>query len=181
MRVLHRALLAVMLLGCDAESDDPVQPQFERARSAESVGGNDASTDAAVTATSIGETRGFFTAGANRVVTLGTEFSEITKLELPPGDYIANVSAVFAASGELVRLVDCVFTVGGLPRGQQTKGMVGGLGPNNFTTLPHTIGVTLAERADLGVACRTELAGSGVVSQPSHLTAIRLDRLTARR
>jgi hypothetical protein len=170
-----------MLLGCDAESEDPVQPQFERARSAMSVGGDDASAEAAVTATNIGETRGFFTAGASRVVTLGTGFSEITKLELPPGDYIANVSAVFAASGDLVRLLDCVFTVGGVPRGQLTRGMVGGVGPNNFTTLPHTIGVTLVQRADLGVACRTDLAGSGVTSQPSHLTAIRLDRLTARR
>jgi hypothetical protein len=179
MRVFHRALLTAMLLGCDAENQDPLQPPLERANST-APGSGDASPEAAITAAGISETRGFFTAGASRVVTLGTGFSEITKLTLPPGDYIANVSAVFAASGDLVRLVDCFFTVGGVRRGRETRGMVGGLGPNNFTTLPHTIGVTLGERTDLGVACRTDLPNSGVVSQPSHLTAIRLDRLTAR-
>jgi hypothetical protein len=179
MRALYGGLMAVVLLGCDADSSDPVQPQLERSEPAGLVSSEVTASAEATTAT-IGETRGFFTAGAARVVTLGTDLRQITKLTLPPGSYVANVSAVFAASGSLVRLIDCFFTVGGVPRGALTRGMVGGLGPNNFTTLPHTIGVTLAARTDLGVACRTEAEGTGVVSQPSHLTAIRVDRLTAR-
>jgi hypothetical protein len=179
MRLLYGGFMAVLLLGCDSETSDPVQPPLEGSGAA-GPASSAVTASADVTTATIGETRGFFTAGAHRVVTLGPDFREITKLELPPGAYIANVSASFAASGSLVRLIDCFFTVGGVQRGELTRGMIGGIGPNNFTMLPHTVGVTLATRTDLGVACRTDAAGTGVTSQPSHLTAIRVDRLTAR-
>jgi hypothetical protein len=185
MRFLREALIAAMLLGCGEDNSDPAQPQVEGMGSSplQSSSGVSGAARAADDDKGHkgpkGQTRGFFVSGipGGGAINIGTDFTEIQKFSsLPPGSYIANASAVLASNGPDLRLVDCGFTVGGTLQGELARGMVGGA-PNNFVSLPLTVGFTIETTTDLGVACRSDVSPA-VVSQPSPITAIRVDRLT---
>jgi hypothetical protein len=57
------------------------------------------------------------------------------------------------------------------------KGTIGGDGFGDHTSLPLTIGFSLSAPADLVLGCQSEVSGL-IFSQTSHITAIRVDRLT---
>jgi hypothetical protein len=178
MRFLREALVAAMLLGCGDDSSGPVQPQVEGTESgplqSSSGGSGDVKAKDDDDKGHKGQTRGFFTPGPGGGTFVGTAFTEISKLSLPAGEYIANASAVLG-SGDPAHFVDCTFTTGGTNKGELTRGMAGGT--NTFVTLPLTVGFTISTTTDLGVACRSDVAGV-VFSQSSPITAIRVDRLT---
>jgi hypothetical protein len=171
MRYVYGALIAAaVLLGCDNDSSGPAQPQVEAAKTGPELSSGGVSG---------GGTRGFFVSfiPGGAAVNIGEDFTEIQKFSaLPPGSYIANASAVLASNGPDLRLVDCVFTTGGTFQGELARGVVGG-GANNFVSLPLTVGFTIETTTDVGVACRADVSPA-VVSQPSPMTAIRVDRLT---
>ena len=175
MRFLREAALAVLLLACNDDASTPTQP---------AAGDSPADPElltAAVdgsTTTTISPTRGFFVGNGptGAAISLGTGFSVIQKISLPPGSYVATGMAVVAATDPKLRSVDCSFAVGGLTRGQLARGMVGG-GINTFATIPNTIVFTIAETKNLSLACRADVADH-VVSQPSPLTAIKVNSVT---
>jgi hypothetical protein len=103
------------------------------------------------------------------------DFTVVQNLSLPAGDYIANAAAVVSVGGpEVIFSVDCIFTLNGARVGELSRGMVGG-SFNNFLTLPLTVGFTITKPQELAVACRAD--PPGVYSQPSPITAIRVDNL----
>jgi hypothetical protein len=175
MRILRAALLVAMLLGCDDDGNQPTAP----VQSASS-GGTAAAGEAAL-ATESGGSRGFYVDGfpnGGSSISIGTDFTEIQKYSgLPTGNYLATASAVLASSGADLHFVDCIFTINGTIRGELGRGTVGGFLGDNFLSLPLTIGFTVKSPADVGVACRTDVAGV-VFTQASPITAIRVDRLT---
>lgn len=179
MRFLRGTLAAALLLGCNDESSSPTQPaSADRPADAEiSAGVAEATTTSASAAI-----RGFFV-GNNptaSAINIGTGFTVIQKISLPAGSYVATAMAVLASNDPEARLVDCMLAVGGVRRGQLARGMVGGLGANNFTTIPNTIVFAIKVRTNLTVVCQADLANR-VVSQPSPLTAIRVDSVTVQR
>lgn len=125
-----------------------------------------------------GSTRGFFAfpSGDGWVtVIIGTDPTVPTvlqRLTLPPGKYIANAIASLASSN--LTSVRCRLTVGTLDSDYVT-GVVG-RELNDFLTLALTFGFTIQAPQELAIACTA--ASDGVVSQPSPITAIRVDRLT---
>jgi hypothetical protein len=128
-------------------------------------------------------TQGFYAfpngpTGGWETVFLETEFAPIQRLSLPAGSCIANGMASLASFGPSVNLVDCIFFVGGGFQGEMSRGSVGG-GPSNFTTLPLTIGFRINGNRQIAIACRADTPGV-VLSQPSPITAIRVDRLSIR-
>jgi hypothetical protein len=130
------------------------------------------------------ETRGFFADpghGSWQSVNIGTNFTVIQRFSaLPPGKYLAHASAVLASSDPLFRYVDCGFTIGRNLQSDLARGVVGGTGVDNFVSLPLTLGFTLTTAQTLAVACRADVADA-VVSQPSPITIIKVDRLTVQR
>jgi hypothetical protein len=139
---------------------------------------------AAVDQTSTRPIRGIFAFpddGPWHSVTLGTEFTEIQRLSLPAGRYIANATAqlVTGATGPIT--VDCRFRIIGVAAGGAAHGTISGLGaPQHFATIAHTAGFSILERKDLRLECRAEFA-SVVFSQPSPITAIRVNELVVRK
>lgn len=127
-----------------------------------------------------GGTRGFFASpqggGGWASVVLDQQFRDIQRLSLPPGRYVANATAALASGSPDFQAVGCFFRVGEVFQGDTVQGLIGG-GVNNFVTLPITAGFTLRTTQDLAVACAAERPDL-VVSQPSPITAIRVDRLT---
>jgi hypothetical protein len=121
-------------------------------------------------------TRGFFAfPGGDGWVTvnLGTEFTDLQRLTLPPGKYIATATAALASN--ILTSVGCRLTIGTL-EGDFVQGVLG-RDSNDFLALPLTFGFTIQTPQDLAVACVAGSAGA-VVSQPSPITAIPVDRLT---
>jgi len=122
-----------------------------------------------------GGTRGFFTpAAAFEARLLDGEFREMRRLSLPPGRYIANATAGFASSTPDFFIAECIFFLGEGMQGELSRATLGG-SFGNFVTIPLTVGVTLKTPQDLLVACRGD---SAVSTQPTTITAIRVDRLT---
>jgi hypothetical protein len=167
-------LLSLFLLACGEDGSQPTQPIVGAAAEPE------ISADAATVRTdpAPGLTRGFFASGipGGAAINIGTDFTVIQRMMLPVGKYLVNSSAVLASGDPEARMVDCILTVNGARQGELARGMVGGLGPNNFTSLPNTAGFTTSVRSELAVACRADLARR-VVSQESPLTAIQVDVL----
>ena len=124
--------------------------------------------------------RGFYAApelGDWHMVDLGTEFTEIQRLRLPAGRYIVNAAAQFAAGTIGSVLVDCRFTLNGVQKGYMSRGAIGGTGSNNnLVTIPLTVGFSISSNRNLGLECRAEFPLM-VVSQPSPITAIRVNEL----
>jgi hypothetical protein len=137
---------------------------------------------AAAAADGRGPARGFFVSGppTGAAEPIGDDFTEIQVFEsLPRGSYIANAGAVLVSSSPEPRLVDCVFTLDGVIQGElPARGVVGAI--VGFLTLPLTIGFTIETVQDLGVACRADVPDL-VQSQPSTMTAIRVNRLIVQR
>jgi hypothetical protein len=182
MRFFREALVAAMLLGCGDESSGPAVPQVEGSESgalqSSSGGIGEAKAKDDDDKGHKGQTRGFFTPGPGGGTFVGTAFTEISKLSLPPGEYIANASAVLSFSGsQELHLVDCVFTIGERIKGEQARGAFAASVSGGFVTLPLTLGVTISTTSDLVVACRSDV-GDVVFSQSSPITAIRVNRLT---
>ena len=124
-----------------------------------------------------GLSRGFVTADFPfESIFIGTDFTEIQHMSLPPGNYLANASAVVASNDPQFHEVDCFFTVNGGVQGTEARGLVGGT-LNNFHSLPLTTGFSIAAPSVLGVACISDTSRI-VVSQQSSITAITVDRLT---
>jgi hypothetical protein len=73
--------------------------------------------------------------------------------------------------------VDCIFLTNGRIHGDLARGMIGGTGRDDFTSLPLTIGFSITAPTDLVLACSSDVPGV-VFSQTSHITAVRVDRLT---
>jgi hypothetical protein len=123
-----------------------------------------------------GPTRGFFAFpsgdGWVTVNLVAAESTVIQRLTLPPGKYIANAIASLASNN--LTSVRCRLTIGTLDSDYVT-GVVGGE-LNDFLTLALTFGFTVQAPQDLVLSCTA--ASAGVVSQPSPITAIRVDRLT---
>jgi hypothetical protein len=178
MRFLREAAIAAMLVACNDESSAPTQPTVAGASSDPELSSSAVDASPASTTT----TRGFFVGNGptGAAISLGTGFSVIQKMSLPAGSYVATVSAVLSSNDPEARLVDCVFAVGGITKGQLARSMVGGLGPNNFVTIPNTVVFAITTRTNLAVACRSDIANR-VVSQPSPLTAIRVGSVTVQR
>jgi len=178
MRFLREAVIATMLVACNDNSSTPTQPTAAGASPDPELSSAVDATPAASSST----TRGFFVGNGptGAAISLGTGFSVIQKMSLPAGSYVATVSAVLASSDPEARLVDCVFAVGGITTGQLARGMVGGLGPNNFATIPNTVVFAITTRTNLSVACRADIRDR-VVSQPSPLTAIRVASVVVQR
>jgi hypothetical protein len=107
-------------------------------------------------------------------VLINEDFTVIQDLQLPAGDYIANAAAAVAVGGPDPFLVECIFMLNGTIVGELSRGMLGG-SFNNFLTLPLTAGFTVTRPAELTVACRAD--PPGVYSQPTSITAIRVDNL----
>lgn len=127
-----------------------------------------------------GATRGFFASpqiGGWASVALDQQFRDIQRLSLPPGRYVANATAQLASGDPNFHGVSCLLRVGDLIVSDAMQGLIGG-GVNNFVTLPLTFAFTIRTTQNLAVACATENSGLGIVSQPSPITAIRVDRLT---
>jgi hypothetical protein len=127
--------------------------------------------------------RGFYVnAGFNfHAVPLGEDFTKIEEISsLPPGNYIANASAVLASGGQDIRFVDCRLKAGSNILSELASGRIGGIDSNNFITLPIIFGFTIKRTANLELLCRSDASGA-VVLQPSPITAIRVDRLTVQK
>ena len=179
MRFLREAAVAAMLLACNDDTSAPTQPTIAGASSDPELSSSAVDGNAAAASST---TRGFFVGNGptGAAISIGTGFSVIQKMSLPAGSYVATVSAVVSSNDPEARLVDCVFAVGGITTGQLARGMVGGLGPNNFATIPNTVVFAITTRTNLAVACRSDV-GDRVVSQPSPLTAIRVGSVTVQR
>jgi hypothetical protein len=109
-------------------------------------------------------------------VRITEEFTTVQNLSLPPGSYLANASAVVSSeelSSGYVN-VDCIFMLNGLIQGELSRATVGGT-VTTMATLPLTIGFTIKKPTDLVVACRS--SGTQVWSQPTSITAIRVENL----
>ncbi len=179
MRALEAALLATFLFACDNAAGEPAQPGEEGAPSAtpqeiEAADVQLATTDGTALV------RGWFATGfpnGGSSEPLGTSFTRTQKLALPAGKYIANGSAVLATNEAQLRYVDCIFLVNGLIIGDVARGMIGGTGADNFVSLPLTVGFSINAPTNLVLGCRSDIAGV-VFTQTSHITAIRVDRLT---
>ena len=171
MRFLGHATAVALLLACSDQSGTPTQPTA--ASGAAPAAAAVVETDHVATAT-----RGFYVGRGptGAAISLGTGFSVIQKVSLPAGSYVVTASAVLASSDPEPRLVDCIFSVGGLTTGQLSRGVVGGL-PNAFLTLPNTIVFSISVRTNLSMACRADV-GNRVFSQPSPLTAIQVGSVT---
>ena len=157
MRLFREAAVVVLLLACGDDTRSPTQPGIADASSPVSAGS--AAVDAPEVAAASTATRGFYVGmgPTGAAISLGTGFSVIQKISLPAGSYVATVSAVLASSDPEPRLVDCLFSVGGITTGQLSRGMVGGQGPSNFVTLPNTIVFSIPARTNLSVACRADV------------------------
>jgi hypothetical protein len=174
MRHLHTALIAALIAGCGEESA-PTQPA-----SGIGPGGrvaNEEYAGAAVASTAESPIRGFSISEGGVSIPIGTSFTRIQKLSLPAGKYIANASAVLASEVDERHFIDCIFLIHGNIRGDAAKGTIGGNGFGDKASLPLTIGFSLSAPTDLVLGCRSEVSGV-IVSQTSHITAIRVDRLT---
>jgi hypothetical protein len=124
-------------------------------------------------------TSGFFAFpdGGFLEVELTTAFTDIQRLSLPSGNYIANASAQVATNSAAPVIVQCIFMIDGMTQGESVRTTFGGTGFDQFSSLPLTVGFSINERKELALACLTD--GSGrVFSQASPITAIRVDRLT---
>ena len=105
----------------------------------------------------------------------GGDFTAIQRLSLPAGKYIANASAHLVSNDANLHVLSCIFTIDGRSVSKDVRGKIGGT-VNNFITLPLTAGFTINTSKELALACRGDFPGI-VVSQPSPITAIRVDRL----
>ncbi|HKF95971.1 MAG TPA: hypothetical protein VKB96_15540 [Gammaproteobacteria bacterium] len=125
-----------------------------------------------------GATRGFYVqpGGNFNSIFIGTDFTKFQRLSLPPGNYIANASAVLASQDTNFHQVDCVFMIGGNIASEVASGTIGG-NFGNFISLPLTLGFKLSNPEDLVLACRAD-ALDVVSTQGSPITAIRVNRLT---
>jgi len=180
MRFLRGAMIATVLLGCNEDAIGPEQ-QIDELSSAQGEKSDGASAEALADDDNIRPTRGFYVLGFpnGMSVPIGTTaLTEIQKLSLPAGKYIANASAVLATNEAEPRSANCTFTINGGQVGELGMGMVGGTGRGDFLSLPLTIGFTLDAPGDLGISCITDAPENVVFSQASPITAIRLDRLT---
>ncbi len=178
MRARGIAMLTTMLLGCGDAGSAPLQPRDEPA----SLERMESGTEESVTAETTNDdrpVRGFFATGFPAGVSepIGTGFTPIQKLRLPAGKYIANGSAVLASNEAERRFIGCIFLIKGRTQGDMAKGMIGGTGRDDFASLPLTIGFSINAPTDLVLTCTSDVAGV-VVSQTSHIAAIRVDRLT---
>ena len=175
MRMLNAAALAGMLLACGDNDTAPTSP----ARSSDPA---PASAAVEATTATAGVTRGFYVDGfpTGGFAFIGTSFTQIQVFRnLPAGKYIATATAVLAATDPEDRLVDCMFTINGTNRGGLIRGVLEGAPTDHFLSLPITFGFSSSAPVDLGVACRSDVA-KVVISQPSPLTAIKVDQLTTR-
>jgi len=134
---------------------------------------------AAATVTEPAPTRGFFAMPTGNFISvvLGSDLTDIQRLNLPAGNFIVNASAVLATFGDVPRHVTCSLVVDNLARGEAATGVVGGAGVDVTTSLPITAGIRLVSRADVAVACAADEPGL-VWSQPSPITAIKVDALS---
>ena len=179
MRALKAALLATLLLACENGAGEPAQPREESAPAATPQNTEAADVQLA-TIDGTGLVRGYFATGfpnGGTTEPLGTSFTRAQKLALPAGKYIANGSAVLATNEAQFRYVDCIFLVNGRIIGDVARGMIGGTGVDNFMSLPLTVGFSINAPTNLVLGCRSDVAGV-VFTQTSHITAIRVDRLT---
>jgi hypothetical protein len=112
-------------------------------------------------------------------IEITTDFTDIQRLSLPPGKYIANASAQVATNSATPVSVGCIFMIGGRIKGEPARTMVGGTGTDNFASMPLTVGFSINERRELALACQTDGTGT-VFSQASPITAIRVDHLSVR-
>lgn len=175
MRIMIAAALAAMLLACDENRSTPTQPE---GTASVAIGSGSDQIEAATTAEDQ-PIRGFFATGlpGGVSVNIGTSFTAVQSLSLPAGKYIATGSAVLASNAFERRYVDCIFLVNGLVKGDLSKGMIGGTGRDDFTSLPLTIGFSINAPTNLVLGCSSDVADV-VLSQTSHITAIRVERLT---
>ena len=125
-----------------------------------------------------GATAGFFATPGDEFISIviGNEPTEIQRLNLPPGSYVVNASAVLATYSDIPLRVSCGLNVGGVRRGAPATGLLGGTGVDVMTSLPIALGVRLDAREDVGLTCAAGEPGL-VWSQPSSITAIKVDRL----
>jgi hypothetical protein len=110
-------------------------------------------------------------------VSLDANYKVIQDLALPPGRYIANASAALESGGGTFLLAECVLMLNGAVLGDISRGLIGG-SVQNFLTLPLTVGFTTGTAQDLQLACRGDV---GVRSQPSPMTAVRVNQLTVQK
>ncbi len=178
MRYVHAVVIATLMAGCGEESG-PTQPPSGPGLG-KAVVSNGVEADGAVAATGDGLIRGFAIMEGGVSIPIGTSFTPIQKLSLPAGKYIANASAVLAIDVDERHYIDCIFLIKGLIQGDAAKGTLGGNGFGDHTSLPLTVGFSLSGPADLVLGCQSEVSGL-IVSQTSHITAIRVDRLTIQR
>jgi hypothetical protein len=179
MRALKAALLATLLLACENGAGEPAQPT-EGSTPAAILGNTEAADAQLATTEGTALVRGYFATGfpnGGSSEPLGTSFTRTQKLALPAGKYIANGSAVLATNEARLRYVDCIFLVNGRIVGDAARGMIGGTGRDNFMSLPLTAGINITAPTNLVLGCRSDVAGV-VFTQTSHITAIRVDRLT---
>lgn len=175
MRYLHTVVIAALVAGCGEESA-PTQPASGPG-SGEAVVSKGVQADGAIAATADGLIRGFVIKDGGVSIPIGTSFTPIQKLSLPAGKYIANASAVLAIDVDERHYIDCIFLINGGIQGDAAKGTIGGNGFGDHTSLPLTVGFSLSAPADLVLGCQSEVSGL-IFSQTSHITAIRVDRLT---
>jgi hypothetical protein len=174
MRYLHPVVLAALVAGCGEESA-PTQPASGPG-AGEAVVSKGVEADGAIAA---GDDliRGFAIMEGGVSIPIGTRFTRIQKLSLPAGKYIANASAVLAIDVDERHFIDCIFLINGRIQGDAAKGTIGGNGFGDHTSLPLTVGFSLSAPANLVLGCQSEVSGL-IFSQTSHITAIRVDRLT---
>jgi hypothetical protein len=175
MRYLHTVVIAGLVAGC-GEDSAPTQPGSGRG-AGEAVVSKGVEAEGAIAATGDGLIRGFAIMEGGVSIPIGTSFTPIQKLSLPAGKYIANASAVLAIDVDERHFIDCIFLINGGIQGDAAKGTIGGNGFGDHTSLPLTIGFSLSAPADLVLGCQSEVSGL-IFSQTSHITAIRVDRLT---
>ena len=111
-------------------------------------------------------------------VALGTEPVEIQRITLPAGSYIVQASAALATEDtQVTHFVACGLGVAGVIQGELSRGLLGGATPPTFLTLSLTAGFAIDATQDLSLVCVTDVPDV-VISQPSPITAIRVDSLT---
>lgn len=100
---------------------------------------------------------------------------------LPKGKYVASASAVISSQvWELgvVHEVHCFFKIGKVILGTQATGLLDNTYIQSTSiTLPLTTGFTIDEAQDLSVCCMRSSGPAVVTSQPSTITAVRVNKL----
>ncbi len=175
MRYIHAIALVALMAAC-SEENAPTQPTsgLESGEAMLSKGGD---AEASLASTADGPIRGFAIQAGGVSIPVGTAFTPVQSLSLPAGRYIATASAVLAIDVDERHYISCIFLINGLTQGDASKGTIGGNGFQDFTSLPLTVGFALTAPTDLVLACQSEVDGL-IWSQTSHITAIRVDRLT---